>query len=196
MGAPRKSGWRVRLVEVGKTRKQGSTAVNKTRMAIWVGLAVFLGAYLGSPFLALHQMRQAAERKDAAALSAHIDFPALRASAKHAVDVKVGRKLAAKPHRKPGTQWGAVLLSTLARNAIDDLVTPGGVAKLLAAGKEESGTPPAGPRKRTSPELNFDYEGLDVFLVHVQQAGLPGEGITLLMRRKGFAEWVLVGVRL
>ena len=89
-----------------------------------------------------------------------------------------------------------MLLSTLARNAIDDLVTPGGVAKLLAAGKEESGTPPAGLRKRTSPELNFDYEGLDVFLVYVQQAGLPDEGSTLVMRRKGIAEWVLVGVRL
>ena len=60
----------------------------------------------------------------------------------------------------------------------------------------EPGAPRVGQRKRTSPELNFDYEGLDVFLVHVQQAGLPGEGITLVMRRKGFAEWVLVGVRL
>lgn len=170
--------------------------MNRTRLAIGVGLAVLLGAYLGSPFFTLHQMRQAAERKDAAALSAHIDFPALRASAKHAVDEQVARKLAAKPHRKQGTIWGAVLLGTLARNAIDDLVTPDGVAKLLAADKEESGTPPAGPRKRPPPELAFDYEGLDVFLVHVQQAGLPGHGITLVMRRNGFVEWVLVGVRL
>lgn len=170
--------------------------MNRSRLAIWVGLAVFLGAYLGSPFLALHQMRQAAEQKDAVALSAHIDFPALRASAKHAVDAKVGRKLAAKPHRKSGTIWGAVLLSTLARNAIDDLVTPDGVAKLLAASDAEPGAPRSDQRKHPPPELAFDYEGLDVFLVHVQQAGLPGEGITLMMRRKGFVEWVLVGVRL
>ena len=170
--------------------------MNKTRLAIWVGLAVLLGAYLGSPFLALHQMRQAAVRKDAAALSAHIDVPALRASAKHAVDAKVGRKLAAKHGKNGGAFWGAVLFTTLARNAIDDLVTPGGVAKLLAASDAEQGAPRSDQRKRPPPELNFDYEGLDVFLVHVQQAGLPGEGITLVMRRKGFAEWVFVGVRL
>ena len=170
--------------------------MTRTKLAIWGGLAVLLGAYLGSPFLALHQMRRAAERKDAAALSAHIDFHALRVSAKHAVDAQVARKLAAKPHRKQGTIWGAVLLSTLARNAIADLVTPDGVAKLLAASDEEQGAPAGNQRKRNSPELNFDYEGVDVFLVHVQQAGLPGEGITLVMRRNGFAEWVLVGVRL
>lgn len=75
--------------------------MNKTRLALWVGLAVFLGAYLGSPFLTLHQMRQAAERKDAAALSAHIDFPALRASAKHAVDAKVRREVISASESRP-----------------------------------------------------------------------------------------------
>ena len=171
--------------------------MNRSRLAIWVGLAVFLVAYFGSPFLTLHQMRHAAEQKDAVALSAHIDFPALRASAKHAVDAKVARKLAAKPHRKPGTIWGAVLLSTLARHAIDDLVTPQGVAKLLASGDaEDSEAGRNTRRKQTPPDMRFDYEGLDVLLVHVSQAGLPGNGITLVMRRKVFVEWVLVGVRL
>lgn len=78
-----------------KTAKQVGAGVSVARRLIRLGLAMFLAAYFGSPFLTLHQMRQAAERKDAAALSANIDFAALRASVKHAVDVQVARKLAA-----------------------------------------------------------------------------------------------------
>ena len=71
-----------------------------------------------------------------------------------------------------------------------------GAAGQCEACRGREGAPRSDQRKRPPPELNFDYEGLDVFLVRVQQTGLPGEGITLVMRRKGFAEWVLVGVRL
>ena len=189
--------WEATLAEAASGHaEQGGAEVNKYKVAIWVALAVFLGAYFGSPLLVLHQMRAAAERKDAAALSAQIDFPALRASAKHALDMKVSRRLAAKPHRKQTTLWGAVLLTAVARNAIDDLVTPDGVAKLLASGSDEAREPPVGQRKRPPPELAFDYEGFDVFLVHAKQAGLPGEGITLVMRREGLVGWKVVGVRL
>lgn len=171
--------------------------MNRSRVVIWVGLAVFLGVYFGSPFLTLHEMRSAAEHKDAAALSAHIDFPALKESAKHAVDAKIARKLAAKQGKNNGAFWAGVLISSLARDAIDKLVTPEGVAGLLGAGDGEAEDAARGARhKRSPPEFGFAYEGLDVFLVEVRQVGLPGDGVTLVMRRSGLVEWKLVGVRL
>jgi len=106
-------------------------------------------AYFGSPFLTLHEMRSAAERKDAAALSAHIDFPALRDSAKHAVDAKIARKLAAKQRKNGGAFWAGVLISTLARDAIEKLVTSEGVVGLLAAGCRRWRGRGCGPRHKT-----------------------------------------------
>jgi hypothetical protein len=154
-------------------------------------------AYFGSPFLTLHEMRRAAERKDAAALSAHIEFPALRGSANHAVDAKIARKLAAKQRKNGAAFWAGVLVSSLARDAIDKLVTPEGVAGLLGAGAGEAEDAARGARhKRSPPEFGFAYEGLDVFLVDIRQVGLPGDGVTLVMRRGGLVEWKLVGVRL
>jgi Protein of unknown function (DUF2939) len=52
------------------------------RWGRWVVLAlgVFLGIYLASPMIALHQIASAVETRDAAALTDRIDFPALKRS--------------------------------------------------------------------------------------------------------------------
>jgi hypothetical protein len=71
------------------------------------------------------------------------------------------------------------------------------VAKLLVAEDGEDLDAGRSTRpKQTPPDMTFDYEGLEVFMVHVSETGLPGNGITLVMRRTGFVEWMLMRVLL
>jgi hypothetical protein len=60
----------------------------KTKIGVVVSALVFLAAYLFiSPWLTVHQMRSAAELRNAEALAEHVDFPSLRQSLKDQLNV-------------------------------------------------------------------------------------------------------------
>lgn len=168
--------------------------MDKRKLLVGCLGAAFFGWYFASPWLVLHDMRRAAERHDAAALSAHVDFAALRASAKRALDAKIGRRLAKSADAHGFGLLAGVLVSAVARHAIDELATPAGVAQLLASSAAAKN--PAAQRAPVSPELSFEYDGFDVFLIHATLAGQRQGAITLVMQRRGIADWKLVGVRL
>ena len=105
-------------------------------MKKWLALAlvilVLVGGYIAAgPFMTVNAIRTAVRDQDAAALSKHIDFPALRMSFKRQLDDYLVRR--AGPDMQSNV-FGAIALR-IASGATDGLVdamaTPAGLAALL-----------------------------------------------------------------
>lgn len=119
---------------------------------------VLLGAASNyfSPYWTIYQMKQAYDRRDAAAFSAHIDFPSLRASVKTQMQAGLRDKLAA---RLPGqflANLGAALVSNVADPAVDALVSPESVAQVFSsdATEDASTTSASAPLTGNPPTLS------------------------------------------
>ncbi len=105
-----------------------------------------LGYAYASPYLALNNLKQAADSRDAAALSEYVDYPALRVSLKQQVGEMLQRRIQAQHSSNPLLMLGAVIGAALIGPLVDAYATPEGVAALL------NGMPPTGkPGERPAP---------------------------------------------
>ncbi|AOJ80935.1 hypothetical protein WS86_10105 [Burkholderia savannae] len=116
-------------------------------IAVVVAAAVAVYAY-ASPYLALRQIKQAIDSRDAQAISAHVDFPALRISLKQQLTDELMRRIDAQKRDNPLAIIGALIGSALVGPLVDAYATPDGVAALL------SGLPPRAQPGQRPPELN------------------------------------------
>lgn len=177
-------------------------------------LAAALLAYVvAGPYLAVRGIRTAVAEQDAAALSRHVDFPALRASLK----AQLGDRLV----RSVGIDAGSGLLGALGMRlaggltdgAVEVLVTPVGLAALMegrkvwtlvgegvlrpdrrpAAAQADSGADPATARDEPLRDARYRYESLSRFTATVPYDG-DGE-VVFVITRKGI-RWRLSDIRL
>ncbi len=191
--------------------------MKKILIAIAVVMVAAGGWYYGSPLWTLKAMRDAAVAKDSAALSAYVDYEALRTDLKG--DMR--RSMMAEMGKQPENPFGAIgmaIAMKLIDPMIEAMVTPEGVEALFAGqrggddaddtasgpgsdGSAGSGAaeaaPGSGPSARPSlasagpgddPEI--DRISLDEF--RVRGGGKDGE---LIFRRHGLG-WKLAGVDL
>jgi hypothetical protein len=158
--------------------------------------ALAAGWWFGSPWWTLREMRAAAAAHDERALSAHVDYPALRASVKQQVMAAYGNG-AVSEARGLGS-LGAALARALAGPVIDTLVTPDGVRAMFeveearktpSAAASAAGGGPVLPALKDRPVIERD--GLDQFRVHGRDSG----SATMIFRRAGLG-WKLSGVAL
>jgi hypothetical protein len=157
------------------------------RLAILLAVVLALGAgwYFGSPLWTLQQMKSAAEKGDAKALSAHVDFPAVRESLKPQLGVKIG---ASRALPELGV-LGDLLGDKLSEAAVDLLVRPEAL-RVVFATSPAAAAAPAKLRLR-APEMDLRYEGIDQFRL----VNRDGSGGALIFRRHGIG-WKLTGVTL
>ena len=97
------------------------------RLIRWVALicVVLLLAYAASPYFSFWRFRTALRSGDSAAVSSHIDFPAVRASLKKQL---VARFASTTTDHKRWSNLGPTLIDAI----IDAYVTPEGIAALLS----------------------------------------------------------------
>lgn len=148
-----------------------------------VALLVAFGAgwWFGSPWWTLYQMKAAAEAGDSGALSAHIDYQAVRASAK----AQIGERL---DDSRLGT--GERLIAGLGANlAVEALVSPAGLRGLFVVAPAARAAYPSPGEMRAS-DMAMRRDGLDQFRL-VRRDGLPGE---LVFHRSGLG-WKLAEIR-
>ncbi|MEX3628582.1 MAG: DUF2939 domain-containing protein [Burkholderia sp.] len=110
-------------------------------------LATIVYAY-ASPYLALRELKQAVDTRDAEAISRHVDYPALRVSLKQQLTEELMRRIDLQRHNNPLTMLGAMIGSALIGPLVDAYATPEGVAALL------SGLPPKGDPGEHPPSLD------------------------------------------
>lgn len=102
-------------------------------LAVVLALAAFAGWYVYSPVYTLHQMRAAAERNDSDALSAYIDFPALREDMKAELMAQL-----IKESQKDKSGFGGLGLaigSAMIGPMIDGMVSPAGIRAAFIANR-------------------------------------------------------------
>src|SRR5688500_7539929 len=99
-------------------------------VAMFALAAAATGWWYASPWWTLREMKEAAEARDAARLSRHIDYPVLREDVK--ADV---RQMISDQSRQAGGQGqalGSALAMTLAGPLIDAMLTPQGLQAMFA----------------------------------------------------------------
>ncbi|WP_186117707.1 DUF2939 domain-containing protein [Burkholderia gladioli] len=110
-------------------------------------LATIVYAY-ASPYLALRELKQAVDTRNAEAISRHVDYPALRVSLKQQLTEELMRRIDLQRHNNPLAMLGAVIGSALIGPLVDAYATPEGVAALL------SGLPPKADPGEHPPSLD------------------------------------------
>ncbi|BDD93904.1 DUF2939 domain-containing protein [Pandoraea sp. XJJ-1] len=112
-----------------------------SRIAISLGaLIVVLGLLFGTPYYTLWRARDAADARDAAALSSYVDYPAVRESLKTSLHDELSRQM----DKQRGNAFGALALALggwVSDRVVEALLTPEAVAAMLRG--DSTGLPPA-----------------------------------------------------
>jgi hypothetical protein len=172
--------------------------MNRTRIlsAGAVGaLLVVAATSFASPWWALHSLRAAVERHDAAGVSAQVDFPALRASVKSELLGSIGRDVD-NADGNPFAAVGKAFARAVADPLVDAIVSPAGVAAMVEHGRVSISKPsheprlPAGEPPRDKPHYALHYRGWSHFAVTAEDGG------SFVFRRAGLWRWKLAGIEL
>lgn len=190
------------------------------RLAIAALLVVAaLFAYVAAgPYLALRAMDRALAKRDSAALSRHVDFPALRANLRAQVEDAIARRVPADAQGSVLGGLGIEIATAMAGGAAEGLATPAGLAALMQ-GRDAWGrlraltgtdaTPAARPKSAADADATAGgsaaharsplagathrFESHDRFVVTARDA--QGRPVTLVLTRRGL-RWRLSDVRL
>lgn len=177
-------------------------------MKKWLALIVIVlvliaGWIAAGPFLTINSIRGAVQAQDAAELSQHVDFPALRTSLKQQVDDYVVRRAGVDAQ---SSLLGAIALR-LASGATDGIVdamaTPAGLAAVMEgrnfwhrlSGRRTIGTdsyataPPRDPLEGAK----YRFESPSRFTATVANA--DGDPVVFVLTRQGLG-WKVTDVRL
>lgn len=162
--------------------------MRKIVAALLVLLLAAAAWWYASPIWTLHAMQAAAKDHDATRLSAHVDYPALREDLKG----DLGAYVMSESAKAPAGAWnlGAALAMAFLGPVLDAVVTPQGVAAMLAQqDKDPKAAKPVPVSTGDHPVIERD--GLDTFRVHGKDAAKGA----LVFRRHGLG-WKLAGVDL
>ena len=120
------------------TRMKGSAGRPLIVTLIVIVVIAALGFAYASPYIALNNLKRAADARDAQTVNQYVDFPALRESLKQQVTGLLTRRLDAHGNGNPFAAIGAMIGVALIGPLVDAYATPDGVAALL------NGMPPRG----------------------------------------------------
>lgn len=171
----------------------------KLRTMALLGAALALAGLYASPYLAVREMRDAAQQQDAARLAGQVDFPALRASLKQGVQARLaGQERRADGQPTMASAMGAAVAGALLGPMVDSLITPESLSRILqgqrpaaaVAGGLGGGVPPEEVRTRMA------YESPGRFVLSIRRAGADEEPVELVLHRDGLLSWKLAELRL
>lgn len=163
-------------------------------VAATIALAVLIaiGAYFASPYVALVGLVNALRAGDKDGLEERVDFPAVREHLKAEITASFVAKFQSDPELQsnPFAGLGLALVPMMADKAVDALVTPEGLTRLLAPEKEADRGPVFGLPK------DAGYMTLDRFRVSAPAGHDKASKINLILRRKGLFHWTVTRIEL
>lgn len=171
-----------------------------TIVAAVAAIALAASAY-ASPYYALHQIKMALAERNAEALAAHVDFPALRASVKTQLETSMARSIEATAGSgNPLAALGQSIASAMLGKMVDTMVSPAGVVALVnksavSAQADTDGkadAPADGARQKA--DYAAGYAGLNTFVVRAKD-GNAQDG-ALVLQRHGVWGWKLSSIEI
>lgn len=157
------------------------------------GLFVIFAIYLyASPYIALYNIKNAAEQKDADKLSGYIDFPSVKQSIKDQVKAAMAEELAASDEQDGFEALGTMLAAAMIDPLVDGLVTPDGVALMLQGQKLDfDSSNDTSEDKATAKNEDIDYKAgylsFNRFKVQIIDADDSDESLDVIMHRDGLS---------
>ncbi len=186
---------------------------------VLVAAAATAAYWYWSPFLAIREIQQAAQARDADAFNARVDYPRLRDSLKVQFSEKVAEKMGgASGAGNPLAVFGNMLGAALTSQMVEAMVRPEVVMQAMRAGEfgpfakpqtpalaptpgqppgpSETGAP-SGPKK---PQWTYERPGVNQLIAYAVEPDSPGapnaQRTGVVFERSGFADWKLSGFRL
>lgn len=168
----------------------------------WLAVLVALlgiGYVAAGPYLTVYELRVAAKKHDASALSEYVDFPSVRQSLKDQANGAFLKEMASNGDVK-GNPFGALATAfagTLIDKMVDAYMTPEGLIALMSGEKviqrqAQGHGHVQGRPVQTEPlsGASMSYRSLNEFVVRAR-----GDSSTLVFRRYGF-RWKLAEIRI
>jgi hypothetical protein len=111
-----------------------------------LALTLLVVVGVAGPYLTLYQLRTAIKEQDPKRLADQVDFPTLRSNLKDQIKVRAAQATPPQWRDNPLSALALGLGSQLADRAVDALITPPGLASLMAGrGPRPAALPPADP---------------------------------------------------
>lgn len=175
----------------------------KFLVAILVAVLLAIAAALAAgPFLTINAIRTAVQEQDAAELSEHIDFPALRTSFRQQLDDYLARR--AGPEMQ-GSLFGAMglrMASSAAGGLVDAMASPAGLAAVLEGrgflhrigsfGENDRAGPPLPPPDPLK-DAKYAFESPSRFTATILNR--DAQPVVFVLTREGL-RWKVTDVRL
>jgi hypothetical protein len=175
---------------------------------LFVAALAALGAYwYWSPYVAVYQMRSAAEKLDADAFNQGVDYPKLRESLKGQFAATMAERMASTSNKSAGgaeslgAALGSILGMALVDRFVDALVRPEVVMSAMQQGRlEAEANAPSAPvsREREEVDWHLDRPTLDKVIAYTTskaERDVPPR-VGFVLERSGFADWKLTEIRL
>lgn len=170
------------------------------KFIIILAIALLGSWYFVSPYFALHQMKSAAESGDAAAISEHIDYPALRENLKASLSAKMMSEASKASTDEPLSTAVAMamigpMIDALVGPIIDAMITPEAVAMMIE-GKRPllAGDSNQTFSTQSNSHVSSSYDGLNTFSVTVTEHQEQISSFKLIFKRHGLFTWKLTSI--
>ena len=167
-----------------------------TIAAAVAAIAIAATAY-ASPYYALRQIKTALAERNADALAAHVDFPALRASVKTQLEASMARSIEATAGSgNPLAALGQSIAGAMLGKMVDAMVSPAGVVALVnksAVSPQADADAPA-DGAQTKAAYSAGYAGVNTFVVRAKD-GNAQQG-ALVLQRHGLWDWKLSSIEI
>jgi len=158
-------------------------------------MAAALLAFLATPWMAVHALRQAAADQDEVALAQRVDFERLRESVKLDLLGRLAGNGSEQRDAAPARarRLGAAVAAALLGPMVDELVTPHNIALLLQGHRVVTGGAAA---SAPPPDVvsSGHYESLNRFVYAIRR-GADDEPVEFVFERNGWADWKLAELR-
>lgn len=158
-----------------------------------------------APYLALMAMKSAAEKQDAEAFNARVDYPRLRENLRIELLAALGggaknSNAASDPMQGMGEDLAKAMVMPL----IDELVRPEVVMRAMTEGKlqrQRKGTANNAPQEKhqngmDSIDWRTERSGMNRFVVWVRgKADAENRQVGMIFEQSGFSNWKLTGIQ-
>ena len=165
-------------------------------------LVMMGGGFYATPYIALHNMQQAAQAKDAAALNEYIDYPAVKESLKLSMNSEMSKALLKNKTDSGMNAFATMFASAFVSPMIDIIVTPENMAMMLQANTpkaidtDDKSTPNQADKAidRNDVISHKSYQDFNHFVVTLAKADHPNSAFTFTFERNGLINWKLKGL--
>ena len=164
-------------------------------------LVMMGGGFYATPYIALHNMQQAAQAKDAAALNEYIDYPAVKESLKLSMNSEMSKALLKNKTDSGMNAFATMFAAAFVNPMIDIVVTPDNMAMMLQADMpkaidtDDKSTPNQAEKSVTHDVISHkSYQDFNHFVVTLAKADHPNSAFTFTFERNGLINWKLKGL--